>query len=265
MLKVKESAFLTDVGKRANNEDAFGFIDGFIYVVCDGVGGNEKGEIASRIVKDTFLDFSKSQFDFPLEEGLRFSEGNLSQYLEENPDARGMATTLTVLQLLSDSIHIAWVGDSRIYQFRKGSILYKTEDHSWVNEAVMAGIITPEEAINHPKSNIITRAVQGQFKPTELATNVLTDVDEDDIFLLCSDGILESWSDEELNNLFFTENDCNKIVTLLKERCAIHSRDNYTALVIKMEGTIKPIKLKEEKDSLLSKILNFKLGSLNLK
>jgi protein phosphatase len=264
MIKVKESAFLTEVGKRANNEDALGFIDDFIYVVCDGVGGNEKGEIASNIVKDTFLDFSKSQFDFPLEEGLRFSEGNLSQYLEENPEARGMATTLTVLQILSDSIHVAWVGDSRIYQFRKGSILFKTEDHSWVNEAVIAGIITPEEAINHPKSNIITRAVQGQFKPTELATNILTDVDEDDIFLLCSDGILESWPDDELNNLFLTENDCNKIVALLNEKCSQHSKDNYTAIVLKIEGTIKP-KVKEEKDSLLSKILNFKLGLLNQK
>jgi PPM family protein phosphatase len=237
MLKIEKVSFLSEQGKRTNNEDSYGFIEDNVYVVCDGVGGNEKGEIASRIVTDTFLEFSKSQRDFPLPEALLFAEGNLSQYLEENPEAKGMATTLTVMQVLPKGINVGWVGDSRIYQFRNGEILFQTEDHSWVNEAVKAGIITEEEAINHPKSNVITRAVQGQFKPTVIETDSLTDIKKGDIFLLCSDGILESWSNEDFRALFKGESDLDKITLALDNKCKEFSRDNYTAIVVKIGDT----------------------------
>lgn len=237
MLKIEKVSFLSEQGKRANNEDSYGFIEDNVYVVCDGVGGNGKGEIASRIVTDTFLQFSKSQRDFPLSEALLFAEGNLSQYLEENPEAKGMATTLTVMQVLPKGIHIGWVGDSRIYQFRNGEILFQTEDHSWVNEALRAGIITHQESINHPKSNVITRAVQGHFKPTVIETDSLTDIKKGDIFLLCSDGILESWSNEDFRALFKGESDLDKISLALDNKCKEFSRDNYTAIVVKIGDT----------------------------
>lgn len=247
MIRIIEQGYLSEIGKRANNEDNFALIKGSTFIVCDGVGGSEKGEIASDMVSKCFI---KAYQDDPQADAnyvLKVVESQLSNFIDKNPDALGMATTLTFSQVREEGLYIAWVGDSRIYQFRDGQIVFKTTDHSWVNDALKAGIITLEESINHPKSNIITRAIQGSHKPTNADTLLLTDIKKGDLFFHCSDGVLEAWNDDDLQALFSKTSNSAEILEVLKKECEIHSKDNYTAIVYKIEEvSLKPVKKDEE-------------------
>ena len=241
MIKIKEHLGFSELGRRSNNEDCYGFIDGKIYLVCDGVGGAEKGEVASEIVVNTFLNEYKSNFFASAQNVVLKAEQNLSEYLENNEKGNGMATTLAFLQRRAEGIYLAWVGDSRIYQFRNGKIIYKTRDHSWVNEAFDAGIITEEETVNHPKSNIITRAIQSALKPVKIDEVFLTNVCSGDFFLLCSDGVLEAWKDEDLVALFGQTNDIAEIKDVIIAECSNHSRDNYSSIILQIENGNEPL------------------------
>ena len=236
MIKVQGASFLHEKGKRDNNEDNLSFdIDEGIFVLCDGVGGSEKGEIASDVAVNTFIQNSssvKSSSDF--KEILLISESKLNDHVRENPESIGLATTLTVSKFIDQRLLIGWVGDSRIYHFRNGQILYQTRDHSWINEAIKSGLVTEEEAINHPKRNMILRAVQSG-KPAEMDTDEITDLSAGDLIFHCSDGILESWNDTELQSLFSSSNNPDELIKQLEEKCSVHSRDNFSAIIFKIE------------------------------
>jgi protein phosphatase len=235
MIKIQEQAFISELGLRSNNEDKCGYLPESTYVVCDGVGGLDKGEIASDIVCSSILDVYAQDANCSIDWALPLAESRLASYLEANQNSQGMATTLTLAQVREDGVYVAWVGDSRIYQFRSGKIHYVTKDHSWVNEAVDLGLITLEESINHPKSNIITRAVQAN-KPVKADIKLITDILAEDYFLLCSDGVLESWDNSELEDLFFLGESPAAIVSKLKLKCEKLSKDNFTALVFKIQS-----------------------------
>jgi protein phosphatase len=246
MIKILEQEFISEVGKRANNEDKCGYIATSTFVVCDGVGGLDKGEIASDIVCRSILRSFSEQVNCTIEEALPIAESSLDAFLEENQNAIGMATTLTLAQIRENGIYVAWVGDSRVYQFRSGKVNFVTKDHSWVNDALKMGLITKEEAINHPKSNIITRAVQGASKPVKADSKLIQDLLPNDYFLLCSDGVLESWTDEELEDLFSSEQSCAQILNQLKLKCEKLSKDNFTAIAFKVEDAQIPALQEEE-------------------
>lgn len=235
MTEIKNSISYTDIGKRANNEDSYVESSCF-FIVCDGVGGAEKGEIASNIVSEVFNKEFSQNFDASSEDVLRIAELKLSEHIESYPDSMGMATTLTFSKILNDGLLVAWVGDSRIYQFRNGKIIFQTEDHSWVNEAVKAGILTPEEAVDHPKSNIITRAIQGNHKPVEIDVELIEDVCDDDFIFHCSDGVLEAWTNEELEALFSETTDLKSILLKIETKCSELSRDNNTAILYQIKS-----------------------------
>lgn len=235
MIKVLEQEYISEVGQRANNEDNCGYVAKSTYVVCDGVGGLDKGEIASDIVCRSILNSFSEDNTCTIETALPKAESSLGAYLEENQSAAGMATTLTLAHVRENGVYVAWVGDSRVYQFRSGKIHFVTKDHSWVNEALEMGLISKDEAINHPKSNIITRAVQGTTKPVKADSVLIKDLQPGDYFLLCSDGVLESWMDEELEELFSKEESCAQILNQLKLKCEKLSRDNFTAIAFKIE------------------------------
>jgi protein phosphatase len=235
MIKILEQEFISEIGQRANNEDNYGYIPQSTYVVCDGVGGLDKGEIASDIVCRSILKSFLEDNTCTVELALPLAESSMAAYLEENQQSLGMATTLTLAHVREDGVYLAWVGDSRVYQFRSGKIHFVTKDHSWVSEALDMGLITQEEAINHPKSNIITRAVQGTSKPVKADSKLIQDLLPNDYFLLCSDGVLESWMDEELEELFSKEESCGQILDQLKLKCEKLSKDNFTAILFKIE------------------------------
>jgi serine/threonine protein phosphatase PrpC len=239
MIKIKKHSGFSELGKRANNEDNYGYIEASTYVVCDGVGGAEKGEIASEIVLKTFLNEYKLEKFSSAQDVVLKAEKKLLEYINENNGSKGMATTLTFLIIRPEEVYVAWVGDSRIYQFRNGEIVFKTRDHSWVNEAIDAGIINSEEAINHPKSNIITRAIQGEGNPVKVDDYSITDVRSGDFFLLCTDGVMEAWADEDLSALFTKTQNLDEIENALKSECSKYSRDNHTGIIIQIETGIE--------------------------
>ena len=231
MIVVTKEFSFSEIGKRSNNEDNIGLVPGNLFIVCDGVGGAEKGEIASSIVVRSFESlYNHDPDNFNFSDALKQAENQISNYLSQNPSAEGMATTLVVAHKRQDGINVGWVGDSRLYQFRNKKIIYKTKDHSWINEALDAGILTPDEAFNHPKSNIITRAIQGSHNPVQLDETFISDLKVEDSFFLCSDGVLETWTDHELEILFGSHTTDPEILDTLRRECEIKSKDNNSGI-----------------------------------
>lgn len=254
---------LNEIGGRSNNEDSIypskenATKDDTLFLVCDGVGGAEKGEMASKLVCEGFgFYFMKKTDDRTLfnedfvKGALEYSQGKIDAYLAENPDCKGMGTTLTLLHLNAQGATIAHVGDSRVYQIRAGKIIFKTQDHSFVNELVKGGIITQEKAKTHPKRNVITRAIQGNsVKSTKADVFVQTDVQAGDYFFLCSDGILEQITDEILIKILSAKTLDKEKINEINTRCNGHTKDNYSCYLI-------PIKAVEIDDDIPTGIIS---------
>ena len=197
----------SDVGlKRSHNEDSLCVEPQLgLFVVCDGMGGHNAGEVASRLASDvvrTYVREQRQQGDPALADGYdpRFSSGtnrlasavrlaNETVYsaARNRSDYGGMGTTLVAALLEGPVASIAHVGDSRAYLVREGALEKLTEDHSLVAEQVRRGLLTEEEAEHSPQQNIITRAI-GTEATIEVSLNELTLI-PGDCFLLCSDGL----------------------------------------------------------------------------
>ena len=229
MLTIKSYSFVSEKGKREINEDSIGFQSGKFYIVCDGVGGNANGKIASTLVAETVKESllkSKS-----ISEAIEESERVLSKYKKKNPSTEYMATTIAVAEILENSILISWAGDSRIYQFRDGKITFMSSDHSWVADAVKKGDLSHLEALFYPRANELTKSVKDSSKPSKLEQVLIKDIQPNDFFLVCSDGITESWLDTDLEELFSKFKSSSEIIQELQKQCEIFSEDNYSAIV----------------------------------
>lgn len=238
-------------GGRANNEDCVFPEEEYtesgqrLFLVCDGVGGAERGEVASalaceaiRTYFDTFLGDADPTADF-IQRALRYTETRFDAYLQAHPEAKGMATTLTLAYIGRQGITLAHIGDSRIYYIRHGKALYRSEDHTLVNQLVQLGRITPEEARKHPQRHQITRAIQGSHCPTEAEIVCWEEVQTGDWLFLCTDGALEQVEEPELLAFFAQAKSPAEIKEQLLERCAEKNRDNYSFFIIplvKREG-----------------------------
>lgn len=232
MIKVISESFISEKGKREINEDSLEFQSGKFYLVCDGLGGNSNGQIASKLVAETVkksLLKSKS-----ISEAVEESEQVLSKYKKKNPSTEYMSTTIAISEILDNSILVSWVGDSRIYQFRDGKITFMTSDHSWVADAVKKGDLSHLEALFHPRDNELTKSIKDNSKPSKLEQVIIKDIQHDDFFLICSDGITETWLDTDLEELFSNFKSSSEIIQELQKQCEIFSEDNYSAIVIKV-------------------------------
>jgi protein phosphatase len=236
--------FIQGQGKRENQEDAY-FPGTRVqqrrsrcFVVCDGVGGQRKGEVASQLLaRDMGKALNKANTppdEQLLLQALRQAEVKMQQFIHQKPACAGMATTLTVLLNAGEQLITAHVGDSRIYHFRQGKILYRSTDHSIVSFLMSQGNITEEEAATHPQRNVITRSVTG-VEAAEPDVYLHSDVRAGDFFLLCTDGILEAWPDKDLQQLFHSHSSADLIARQLTERCAKSSKDNYTACILQVQ------------------------------
>jgi protein phosphatase len=239
------------LGSRNNQEDAR-FPDDDApqdckpaFIVCDGVGGQDKGEVASRTVADAIGNYmSKVNLTKPFtaqdfQKVLNYAYASLNKQLETV--SREMATTLTFVCFHQNGAFCAHMGDSRIYHVRPGvGILYQSEDHSLVNVLVHSGNLTPEEAINHPKSNVITRCmgyVENDSDRPTATTLQIDDIEAGDYFFLCSDGVLHKLDDTELFTILSSDTtDKEKINLIAKE--SENSSDNNTAYLIGIESVI---------------------------
>lgn len=240
------------IGGRATNEDAIYPLENEanssnrLLVVCDGMGGHSSGEIASRIASISFATYlhTNSEADSfqSADEICRFwdaalheTELSFDEYLREHPESVGMGTTLCFLYIHSFGITLGHIGDSRIYQIRENKIIFKTEDHSLVNEMLKSGEITAEEAINYPGKNIITRAIQGKKTPAAIEFDLITDIQKGDYFFMCTDGVLEQINDRILEEILSVDYSVEEKVGVIVEKCHNLTKDNYSGYLLEIE------------------------------
>lgn len=251
---LKQPYSFHQIGERANQEDAR-FPDCDIpqgikpaFVVCDGVGGQDKGEIASRTVANAIgmymsnVDLTQcfDTKDFSLV--LEYTFSKLSKAIKIG--GREMATTMTFVCFHKGGAFCAHIGDSRIYHVRPNvGILYRSEDHSLVNALVHSGNITPEEAINHPKNNVITRClgyVENNSRRPSATSIQIEDIEGGDYFFLCSDGVLHNMDDSHLVEILSSEISDKEKMAIIAKLCE-SSSDNNTAYLIGVDGVIHKI------------------------
>jgi protein phosphatase len=237
-----ESRAITDRGlneRRPLNEDSF-LADSArrIFVVADGVGGAEAGEVASKTAVEVLDEAFRHQLDGAdiedlMELAIQRANASIHQMAQEHAKFSMMATTVVALHLKGNTATIGHVGDSRLYRLNiDGDILRETEDHSVVEEEVRAGRMTAEQAANHPSKNVISRAL-GAEDTVEVDLKTF-EVDEGTEFLLCTDGITRHISDFELRQIMVTHDDLASLCEELKQRCFERgAEDNLTAVVVR--------------------------------
>ena len=217
-----------------------------VFIVADGMGGHAAGEVASemavRIISKELGSLRGLNDDAAGErvrEAIRTANESIFDRTLSEHDKRGMGTTVTALTLLPRRYLIGQVGDSRAYLLRDGLFLQVTKDHSYVQEQVDAGLLTPEQARVHPYSNVITRCVGA-------SNDVMPDVyygalRQGDILLLASDGLTGMLEDEQLVRILKTEGGpqawVDKLITEANRRGGL---DNITAIVIRIDTIDTP-------------------------
>ena len=242
-VRISQPVGFSQSGSRPNNEDAFfpepqqATPQQRWFLVCDGVGGAERGEVASQMAVTQFDAYFRQNpvavaTEAYIQQALTTVQDAFDTYLTANPQAEGMGTTLTLLYLHEAGATVAHLGDSRVYLVRKGEIEWRTDDHSYVNELVKAGVLKPADAQRHPQRNVITRAIQGGEKRAEAAVQLINDLQPGDYFFLCTDGVLERISDELLENTLGSLNTDDEKLRMLWGFCHGQTRDNFTGYLI---------------------------------
>lgn len=234
----------TDKGNvRDSNQDAYAvgeFSDEVVWsVVCDGMGGAAGGNIASALAVKVISDkinasyrdqMRDSSIKNMLDSALTAANIEVFDFAEAQPELRGMGTTVVCAIVRDNQAYIAHAGDSRAYVINNGSIRQITTDHSMVQDLLLRGKITPEEAEHHPNKNIITRAV-GVDKGIEIDFEQI-DLDDEDTLLLCTDGLSNYVSNEEMLELMSDGKHYAFADRLVKKANDNGGGDNITVVVI---------------------------------
>ena len=225
----------TDVGLvRGHNEDRY-LADERLFAVADGVGGHKAGEVASQTAVETLQrEFQEATTD-SLVDAVKTANRTVWGLAEANPEQRGMGTTLTAVALVDEDgeerLAVVNVGDSRAYLLQQGELEQLTEDHSLVEQLVRDGQLTPEEAQVHPQRSIITRAL-GLDPEVEVDSWELTPYKGDRI-LLCSDGLTNEVTDDEIASTLRTVSDPTEAAHQLVQEARDHGgSDNITCVVV---------------------------------
>lgn len=240
-----EVGFKTDKGlRRSNNEDAcFVMKKDRVFVVADGVGGNNSGEIASRTCVNEIARYVEnrplSQFETDEEihqyfdqclKDANFKILEMSQRFEEN---KGMATTAVIAHIRGNQLYIVNIGDSRAYVLRDDILKQISEDHTYVNTLLKAGVISAEEAEHHENKNMITRAVGANYAIE--ADFFQVTVEAGDMVLICTDGLYGEVKEEELIAILKQEESMTHICGELVDAAnANGGSDNITMVVMKL-------------------------------
>ena len=237
----------SDVGMiRSGNEDSFfahATKERGLFIVADGMGGHAAGEVASemavQIVSRELQDLSdvyEASARERVAESLRFANRAIYERTIQEADKQGMGTTASVLIVQASRYLIGQVGDSRVYLLRDGALRQLTKDHSYVQEQVDAGFLTPEQARYHPYSNVITRCV-GASDAVEPDTYT-GELKPGDVFLVASDGLTGMVDDRRLQQLLLSRASAGRVVdALIAEANYRGGLDNITAIVVQVVQT----------------------------
>ncbi len=227
-------------------------LDRGVFIVADGMGGHGHGDVASRVAVQAIAEHMDRAFErweegegldeqgrrqlaVELEYAVHAAHRSVVDAVADDHTLAGMGTTIVSLIAGPEAVAVAHVGDSRVYRLRSGTMELVTEDHTWVNEQVKAGYLSPDQARSHPLKSVVTRAVGGDH-------DVEVDVRElparaGDLFLLCSDGLTTMLTDaeieaqlEERGNL---DECCRSLVELANDRGGV---DNITVILLSYEA-----------------------------
>jgi PPM family protein phosphatase len=252
MVRVKACG-LSDVGlTRVHNEDYFEIDpEHRLYIVADGMGGHSHGEVAAQLAVNSIRDFIHKTADkdttWPfgmdnrlerhtnlLKMAIRIAHDSVLRAISKDGSLYGMGTTVVGFLLAGNVAAVAHVGDSRAYRLRSGRLDQLTQDHTWVNEQVVAGFLSKEQARSHPLKNVVTRALGGE-------SDVLVDVREievraGDIYLLCSDGLTGMLSDADIRDRLAGAGSLHEVCRrLVNDSNARGGIDNVTVVVLAIE------------------------------
>mgnify|MGYP003372731136 CR=1 FL=1 len=234
----------SDIGKaRDTNQDYYYIAEEEnplkIYILADGMGGYNGGDIASRLATVTVKSYIESNFEkIPkekeailklIENAMEYANMVVYEKSKEDENLQGMGTTLEVCVIYNNKVYIGHIGDSRIYRIRKEFIRKLTTDHSYVQKLVKDGTISKEEAEHHPKKNMLMKALgcTPYVEPDTMVKGFL----KGDILLICSDGLTNMISQEKIYQIII-ENQENAVQKLIEEANNQGGYDNITAIEI---------------------------------
>jgi PPM family protein phosphatase len=242
MLRIDEQAFRTDTGRQRNaNEDSF-FVRAPIFVVADGMGGAQAGEVASKAAADAFdVDLTGGPPEQVLRQTIEAANRRIHELARADPSRAGMGTTLTaaIVNAEREEVAIGHVGDSRAYRLRDGRLEQLTRDHSLVEEMRRKGQLTDAQAEDHPQRSIITRAL-GPEPEVEADVHTVAAA-PGDLFLICSDGLNTMLSEDQIRKLLTASSSLEAAMrALVDEANRAGGRDNITVLAFRLEDAATP-------------------------
>lgn len=239
-----ETVAISDSGKaRLNNEDSFGYLSGefgFLFVVCDGMGGIAGGELASKTAVDTILGHFDNVPEFytpykELQSAFARANAKIRQIATETSGYDGMGSTAVAALVLDDQLVVAHLGDSRIYLYRNRRLFQLTKDHSLVQTMVEKKQIKASKAAHHEQKHIITKALGPRPSATAEVSNPVT-LYNGDILLLCTDGLTNELSEKEIKAII-KKNPLEKAAQLLVDAAnAAGGSDNITLQLVSVSG-----------------------------
>lgn len=248
-IEIYPPLYIHEIGQRDNQEDALwpleAGIENRLFILCDGMGGHEHGEVASQTVCQSIGKWYQEHInsedvlsDNQLCEAIEHAYTELDKYADGN--LRQMGTTLTLLYIGSKGVTAAHIGDSRIYHIRPNAgLLYQSRDHSLVFDLFQAGEITYEEMATYPQKNMVTRAMM-PGEDNRMCPDIIhiSDVRPGDYFYMCSDGMMERMNNNDLFTVFsddMTDKMKMEQLKLATNQCL----DNHTAWIIHIKNVTK--------------------------
>jgi len=247
MLRIDEQAFRTDTGRQRNaNEDSF-FSSAPVFLVADGMGGAQAGEVASKAAAEAFAgDLAAAPPERLLRETIEGANRSIHEHARSDPELAGMGTTITaaIVDPEAEEVAIGHVGDSRAYRLRNGKLERLTRDHSLVEEMRRKGQLTEAQAEDHPQRSIITRAL-GPEPEVEVDLQTVP-AKPGDVFLICSDGLTTMLDDDHIARLLARASSLQTAVrALVDEANRAGGRDNITAVLFRLEDAAAPARAEE--------------------
>lgn len=232
--------------RRSSNQDYADFFENDfeqnLFVLCDGVGGSQAGDVASQMTTQGLGEQFK-QLTEPLDEetvsewmkeAIEKVNWSVYQYSTENEQYQGMSTTLVMAIIIEDTIFIAHVGDSRAYVYQDNKLYQITQDHSLVNELIRSGQITKEEGEVHPQRNVVTQAIGGHTSVSSEINQV--EINQTSILLLCSDGLSNMLTVDEMERILSQPTETDQLGNQLIEAAnEAGGADNITVIIVRRQ------------------------------
>jgi serine/threonine protein phosphatase PrpC len=225
--------------QRSNNEDALLVDDTLgIFLLADGMGGHAGGEVASQMACEQVHTALSQQLD--ITEAVALAHQQILMLGQQQPELNGLGTTLVAAQIRADKLQLSWVGDSRIYRYRSGKLQQLSEDHSFVQQLVSRGVLTPAEADEHPQRHLLQQALGQLSGKTPKPSFCLEDYQQDDLYLLCSDGVSDVLSEAALASCLahqppLTQDELERLAQqLLAAVLATDAPDNASGILLQI-------------------------------